>query len=350
MTGPRLRDGLARYRSAQPAARIRLNSNESPFPPPKSFYDRLQDRLGALEANRYPDGENSEIREALSRRHKSALLVGAGSNEMIFSLLLAYAGPGRRIGLFEPTYTMYSLIAKMIGSEVVSARRDEHFEVTEIDGLVAQAPDVVVLCSPNNPTGNADAPDLASRLATALPDSLIVIDEAYWEFSAGPDGSPDVDRADNVVSVRTFSKAWAMAAFRIGYALGSEQVLDGANSVLLPYHVTTLSQQAAAIALDYEEEMRDRVAVIVSERDRLRSSMEQLGEISVYPSEANFILFRPREAASTWQGLLDQGVLVRDCTTWPGLEGCLRVTVGTAEENSEFISALSRTQELQRSS
>ncbi|RIK10718.1 MAG: histidinol-phosphate transaminase [Acidobacteria bacterium] len=336
MTGPRLRDGLAPYRSAQPEARIRLNSNESPYPPPPEFFERLADAVADLEPNRYPDGANRELTAALAERHGADVLVGAGSNEMIFALLLAYAGPGRRVGIFEPTYTMYSLIAQMIGSDLVTQQRDARFEISDISGMVAEAPDVVVLCSPNNPTGNADSSGRAAELAEALPNSLVVVDEAYREFSAVPQASP---RPANLVSVRTFSKAWSMAAFRIGYALGDREVLDGAASVLLPYHVTTLSQQAAVIALDYEEEMRSRVARILEERERLERQMAQL-EITVYRSDANFILFRPEDAKSVWQELVNRGVLVRDCTEWPGVPGCLRVTVGTQDENSEFLATL----------
>lgn len=343
MTGPRLRDGLAPYRSAQPEARIRLNSNESPYPPPPEFIERLEALAGSLEPNRYPDGANLELTSALAKRYGTGVLVGAGSNEIIFSLLLAYAGPGRRIGVFEPTYTMYSLIARMIGSEVLTYQRDASFTISDTKGVRGDAPEVVMLCSPNNPTGNADPPGLAEELAEALPDSLIVIDEAYREFSTAPSVS---SRPANLVSVRTFSKAWSMAAFRIGYALGSQEILDGASSVLLPYHVTTFSQQAAAAALDYEDEMQSRVARILEERERLESAMASL-EMTVYPSDANFILFRLTDAKLAWQDLVDRGVLVRDCTAWPGVSGCLRVTVGTPDENSEFLAALTEAMERQ---
>lgn len=343
MTGPRLRDGLAPYRSAQPEARIRLNSNESPYPPPPEFSERLAVLAGSLESNRYPDGANRELTAALVERYGTGVLVGAGSNEIIFSLLLAYAGPGRRIAVFEPTYTMYSLIAGMIGSRVLTYQRDSSFTISDTSAVVADAPEVVVLCSPNNPTGNADPPGLAEELAEALPDSLVVIDEAYREFSTSPSIS---SRPANLVSVRTFSKAWSMAAFRIGYALGTQEILDGAASVLLPYHVTALSQQAAAIALDYEDEMQARVALILKERERLEYEMSY-PEITVYPSDANFILFRPPDANLLWQDLVDRGVLVRDCTAWPGVSGCLRVTVGTPDENSEFLTALAEAMEHQ---
>lgn len=346
MSGPRLREGLAPYRSAQPEARIRLNSNESPYPPPPEFIERLCTITASLEPNRYPDGANRELTSALASRYGTGVLVGAGSNEIIFSLLLAYAGPGRRVGIFQPTYTMYSLISRMIGSEVLTYQRDTNFTITDITGVIADGPDVVVLCSPNNPTGNADPPDLVEGLAASLPDSLIVVDEAYREFSTNPSCS---SRPGNLVSVRTFSKAWSMAAFRIGYALGCQEILDGAASVLLPYHVTTLSQQAAAIALDYEDEMRLRVARILKERERLEKEMASL-KMTVYPSEANFILFRPPDAKLAWQDLIDRGVLVRDCTAWPGAEGCLRVTVGTPEENSEFLVALTEAMERQGTS
>lgn len=342
MRGPRPGVELAPYDSARPDARICLNSNESPYPPPASFYTQLEERLARLEANRYPDRTCSSLREVLSDRCGSHVLVGAGSNQVIFALLLTYAGTGRKVGIFEPTYTLYASFARLIGSEIISVRRNSHFVVTDVDEMIAASPDAILLCSPNNPTGLLDPPGLVEELASSLPDALIIVDEAYREFALPEERQcRGTTLPSNAVSVRTFSKAWAMASFRVGYAIGAEEVLDPASGALFPYSVSALSQEAALIALEHENDMYERVSRIVAERDRLLSAMTSIPEITVYPSDANFILFRPPDARTLWSDLVEEGILIRDCSSWPGLEGCLRVTVGTPEENSEFMSALS---------
>ena len=199
------------------------------------------------------------------------------------------------------------------------------------------------LCSPNNPTGRADTPDEIATVAGRVP-GLLVVDEAYGQFA--PSSALELRAADpegtrHVVVVRTFSKTWSMAGARLGYLVADAEVVAGCESAALPYHLDTVTQLAGRLALDYVGEMDQRVASIAEERGRIAAGLAAL-PVETWPSDANFLLFRPtaRDPGPVWADLVSAGVLVRDCSTWPGLTGCLRVTVGLPEENDRFLAAL----------
>lgn len=368
---PRLRSSVAAispYRSSQIDCAVRLNTNESPYPPPESLLEQVADAARELEANRYPERSATALRDQLAAHFGAKpeqVITGSGSNEVIQSLLLAYGGEGRRVGIFDPTYQVYRLMAAVAGSEIVVVSRDRDFAVTSdaVDEMILARPDIVILCTPNNPTGGCDSAEVVRTLEAGLPDSLILIDEAYAEFAPHDFGGVAIESA-NVVSVRTFSKAWSLANFRVGFALGPSEVTEGASKVILPYHVNGLAQAAALLALHFEPEMRGRVARIRAERDRLFRAINALDHLVAFPSEANFVLFGPSGAGATahaevnrrdelddsarliWQLLIDDGVLVRDCTSWAGLTGCLRVTAGTPADGDVFVAALERSRNL----
>ncbi|HEY5245343.1 MAG TPA: aminotransferase class I/II-fold pyridoxal phosphate-dependent enzyme, partial [Acidimicrobiales bacterium] len=204
-------------------------------------------------------------------------------------------------------------------------------------------PEIVFLCSPNNPTGRAEPLALVREVVEAAP-GLVVVDEAYGQFS--PCSALDL-RAEagldsrGLAIVRTFSKTWAMAASRLGYAIADPAVIAGCEAVVLPYHLSAPTQVSGIVALRYRAEMEARVAIVAEERGRVAAALAEL-PVDSWPSDANFVLFRPRrlEAKEVWQALLDRGVLIRDCSGWDHLEGCLRVTVGTPKENDRFLRAL----------
>jgi histidinol-phosphate aminotransferase len=224
-------------------------------------------------------------------------------------------------------------------------REDDHSLTHEVvDRVLEEAePVVTFLCSPNNPTGRAEPEELIAYVLERAP-GLVVVDEAYGQFAERSaldlirDGAPGSER---LVVARTFSKTWSMAACRLGYMVGHPEVVSACEAVVLPYHLDAITQAAGVLALRHEPEMRDRVSSIVSERRRLATAMSGL-EVQSWPSDANFILFRPlrRDARQVWSDLLDEQVLIRDCSGWPGLTGCLRVTIGTPEENDIFVAAL----------
>ena len=339
---------MDKYHSPQVDVAVRLNTNESPLPVPPEWIQDVSDAVKNVAWNRYPDRSARPLREAIANRHgvsPNNVFVANGSNEVLQTLLLTYAGAGRTVATFEPTYQLHAHFARISGAKVVSGQRDADFELHESEirrVLETAQPEVIFLCSPNNPTGRLE-PRRNIEVVVANAPGLVIIDEAYAEFSDWS-ALELVTEHSNVVVTRTFSKTWSLAALRLGYAIASTRIVEELNTVVMPYHLDALKQVAGERALQYVEQMQSRVAGIVQERDRIADRLGQLG-IETWPSGANFILFRPISAESTgpeavWQKLLNAGVLVRDCSTWSGLDGCLRVTVGTPVENDLFLKAL----------
>jgi histidinol-phosphate aminotransferase len=341
-------DSLAGYHSPQVPVEVRLNTNESPLGPPAGWAAAFAEEIRGIEANRYPDRSAYELRAALGELHglgPERIFCANGSNEVLQCLLLAYGGPGRLAATFEPTYALHRFIAALTGTPVVSAPRDERFSV-DFDSakelLGEHAPAVTFLCSPNNPTGNADPIDLVERILGIAP-GLLVVDEAYGQFApASAAALQSLAEGDGLVVVRTFSKTWALAAARLGYLLADPEVVSACESVALPYHLSAFTQAAGRCALRFFDEMEARVAYIAEERGRVATALSGL-DVEQWPSDANFILFRPRgkPADVVWRALLERSVLVRDFSARPELPGCLRVSIGTAEENDRFLVALS---------
>lgn len=333
------------YHSPQVEVAVRLNTNESPFAPPAEWTARLGDIARAVAWNRYPDREAHELRAAIADRHGVSadnIVVANGSNEVIQAILLAYGGHGRSMAVFEPTYQMYSQIGRVTGTTVVRGVRRPDFSLDEdeIRRIAdAHSPAVTFVCTPNNPTGMVEPPDTLEAVVTAMP-GIIVVDEAYAEFASWS-AVPMVHEEGRVAVTRTFSKTLSLAALRVGYAVMPSWMARDVSLALLPYHLDAFSQAATLAALDYVEEMEARVRLVCAERERISRELIDLGA-TVWESGANFVLFRPQGpgASEVWSGLVDRSVLVRDCSGWEGLEGCLRVTVGTPEENDTFLSAL----------
>lgn len=337
-----LREG---YHSPQAEVAIRLNTNESPLPPPPGWLDSLAIELRQIPFNRYPDRSAVGLRQALAEFHgvqPEQVFCANGSNEVLQSLCLAYGGPGRSVAVFEPTYALHSHIAHLSSTAVVEGQRRPDFSL-DLDvarDLAAQrSPALTFLCSPNNPTGMTDDRSAVEAVLSFAP-GLVVVDEAYGQFSDWSALSL-VDEAKPLVVTRTFSKTWSMAAVRLGYLIGPAEVVSTLERVALPYHLDAVKQAAGRLALKFVGEMEERVGLIVRERQRVTAALGKL-PVTVWPSQANFVLFRPerRKGNEVWQELLERSVLVRDTSSWPGLSGCLRVTIGTPAENGAFLSAL----------
>jgi histidinol-phosphate aminotransferase len=337
---------LEGYHSPQLDVAVRLNTNESPFTPPPEFVERWVGELRDAPLNRYPDRAARDLRDALGKhlgQPTERLFCANGSNEVLQTLLLTYGGPGRRAAMFEPTYALHSHIARITGTEVVVGERRADFSV---DPDVARAlieehaPTIVFVCSPNNPTGTVEPSATIEALLAVEGEHLVVVDEAYGEFA--PWSALELVHDDRpLVVVRTYSKVWSMAALRLGFAVAPGWVVDELEKVVLPYHLAAATQIAGRLALDLGEEMDDRVARLVRERERMAGELAATDGVTVYPSGANFLLFRPAgDGHECWQRMVDRGVLVRDFSRWPRLEGCLRVTVGTPDENDVFLDAL----------
>jgi len=335
------------YGAPQLSVPVPLNTNENSHPLPPGLVQDIADaaRRAAAGLNRYPDREAGALRADLAAylgHGLSAKEVWAanGSNEILQQLLQAFAGPDATVLGFTPSYSMHELITRAVGGRFVDGRRAEDFSLSAAHA-VAEAerwrPDVVLLCSPNNPTGTALDLDVVSAVLSAT-SGMVVVDEAYAEFArAGTRSALSLlPTAPRLVVTRTMSKAFGMAGLRLGYLAAAAAVVDAVHLVRLPYHLSALSQAAARAALAHSSELLETVDLIKAQRDRLVTELAALG-LSVSPSDANFVLFGGLpDAGQVWSKLLERGVLVRDV----GIPGWLRVTAGTAAETSAFLAAL----------
>ena len=357
MARPSVRDDVALmdgYHSPQVEVRVRLNTNEAPDPPPEAFAESLAVAMRGIAWNRYPDRGATALRARIAEVEGAEVpggigaanvFVANGSNEVLQTICLAYGGAGRTVLTHEPTYALHSHIARVCGTEVVEgARRDDFtLDVDDVvERVVALRPAITFLCSPNNPTGRLEDIDTVRSVLDAVEsvDGLLVVDEAYGQFSPWSALSL-VDEDRSVVVSRTYSKTWSAAALRLGYLVGPTWCIEELDKVVLPYHLDAIKQLAGLLALDHLDEMRARVARLVEQRGRVAAALDEL-EVDQWPSAANFILFRPRHRSGddVWAELVERSVLVRNCASWPGLTDCLRITLGTPDENDEFLAAL----------
>ena len=341
---------LEGYHSPQVDVRVRLNTNESPVEPPAAWRDAFAAEMSRVQWHRYPDRAAHDLRAEIAAQHgvePAQVFAANGSNEVLQTILLTFAGPGRTVCTFEPTYQLHAHIARLTGATVCETDRASDFTLDLSSALAAierDRPSVTFLCSPNNPTGLVEpASNVRAVLeaVTALPTpGLLVVDEAYAQF-ADWSALDLLDEETPVVVSRTFSKTWSMAGTRLGYVVGPAWFVGELDKVILPYHLDAAKQIAGRLALRFVGEMEQRVQQIVSERERIQRAFDTL-PVDHFPSGANFVLFRPRTLTGkqVWQGLLDRSVLIRDCSSWPRLDDCLRVTIGTPDENDAFLTAL----------
>jgi histidinol-phosphate aminotransferase len=338
---PGLRE-VGPYDSPQLEVAVRLNTNECPLPLPIGFSDDLAAAVRDLPLHRYPDGRMLALREALAARTGhgvDGVWTANGSNEILTQLLLAYGGAGRRAAVFEPTYLLHRRLCWLTQTKIAERRLEPPFAIDgeAIAWAGSAGAHVVFVCSPNNPTGNTQTLDAIRSLASAT-DGLVIVDEAYVEFG-GDSALPLISEFSNVAVVRTFSKAFALAGARIGYVLAAPVVVEDLERVRLPYHMSALTQAAGMAALRHTDEAAAALDAIRVERDRIVDALGGIDGATVFPSQANFVLFQPPGDAKTlWRSLLDRGVLVRDLTEV--VPNALRVTAGTTHEVDLFLKAL----------
>ena len=306
--------------------------------------EELASTIRDLPLNRYPDGHMRRLLAeiaAASMHPAEGVWAANGSNEVLTQLLQAYGGPGRRAAVFEPTYLLHSRLARLTHTEVEHLALPADFVLgdTQVATVVAAAPNVVFVCSPNNPTGNAQPLSAIVGIAQSLPNALVIVDEAYGEFAPAASAQALIATNPNIAITRTFSKAFALAGARIGYLLSTPQVIADVERVRLPYHLSALTQAAGIVALHHREEASALLGAIRVQRDRISRELRTIPRVTVYPSDANFVLFVPPvEAGAVWQGLLDRGVLVRDLSAV--VPNALRVTAGTERETDQFLTAI----------
>ena len=336
------------YHSPQIEVDVRLNTNESPEPPPAEFAATVAAAVAEVDWHRYPVRAATELRTRIGALHgvgPEQIFAANGSNEVLQTLLLTYGGPGRTAAMFEPTYALHSHLSRITATTVAEGERGPGFalDLDEAERVIGtHRPSVTFLCSPNNPTGVVDSQDEIRTVLRLVEETggLLCVDEAYGQF-ADHSATALLGPETPLVVSRTYSKTWAMAAARLGYLIGPSWVIAELEKVVLPYHLDAMTQIAGTVALDYLDAMNARVAALVEERGRLVDLMAAL-PIEIWPSGANFVLFRPTtvDGLEVWQQLAERSVLVRDCSSWPRLDGCLRVTVGTAAEDDRFLNAL----------
>ncbi|MGO1544759.1 MAG: histidinol-phosphate transaminase [Gulosibacter sp.] len=339
--------GIAPYGAPQEPVRISINVNENPYSVPEEVATHVIQHIARSlpGLNRYPDREFVELREKLAQYlghgiSREQVWAANGSNEVLQQLMQVFAGPGRTVMGFNPTYSMYPLIARGVGSEWIGAERDSDFEIspeTARKAVALHQPDVLILCSPNNPTGTALSLETIAAAYDAAP-GIVIVDEAYAEFR--PDGMPSalelLPGRPRLVISRTMSKAFAYAGARLGYFAADAAVADAVRLVRLPYHLSAITQAAASGALDYSDLMLAQVDLIREQRDRLVEEIAKLG-YRVYPSASNFVMFTGVENPNEmFEEFYRRSILIRD----NGIPGCLRVTAGTEAETTAFLDAL----------
>ena len=335
--------GVTPYGAPQLDVGVRLNTNEMPFAPPEEFSKRLAERVAAVSLHRYPDRRAWALRTALGEQvglPPERVWAANGSNEILLQLFQAYGGAGRKILLSLPGYSAHPLIARVAATETMELDLAEDFTLPPelAAGAVSRLrPDIVCLANPNNPTGATVGLDTVRALHDSS-EALVIVDEAYVEFG-GTSAVELLDDLPRLAVCRTFSKAWRLAGLRLGYLLAAEWVIDDLRKVRLPYHLDALTQEAGLVALELSDTLAGDVSAICNERDRVYAQMRSIGGITVWPSAGNFLLFRS-DVPDLFARLLDHGVLVRDFSDKPRLAGCLRVSIGTRDEDDAFLSAL----------
>lgn len=344
---------LSPYGAPQIDVPVRLNTNENPYNLSDELQSALLDEISRClkVLNRYPDRDAIALREALASSinasngtdvDSASIWAANGSNEIIQTILLAFEGGA--LG-FEPSYSMHPLISKVVGKNWISIPRDNNFEIGESQiekAISATETKIIFITTPNNPTGTSTSLELISKVASAIESrqGLVVVDEAYGEFSKNPSAITLIKRHPNVLVSKTMSKAFAFAGARLGYLIADPKVIEALQLVRLPYHLSALTQAAALAAISKQSSLSKDVERLREAREEVAKEINSMG-LQSYPSEANFLLFSGfiDSSVKLWEELLNRGVLVRDV----GIAGHLRVTIGTRAENRAFLDALRET-------
>jgi histidinol-phosphate aminotransferase len=335
---------LARYHLETEAVDIKLNQNENPYDLPPGIKDEIAEFCRKRPFNRYPNFVPEALKAKLSGYSgvpAGGIVVGNGSNEMLLVLLLSLAGQGKDVILCQPTFTVYRLLAGGLGAieRTVFLKNDLSFDVKKICEAASQYPhSLMVLCSPNNPTGcSLTESDIKAILKAHT--GFLVLDQAYVEFG-GYNAVPLLKDNPNLIIARTFSKAFSGAGLRLGYVLGTPDVVQEISKIKLPYNINFFSEHVAQVLLDNADMLKPRVQELSARRDSLFRFLRSMPLDAVYPSAANFILLRAKRKDELFSFLKTKSILVRDVSAYPMLENCLRVNVGSEEETGTFESAV----------
>lgn len=336
---------LAKYHLEPEETSIKLNQNENPFDWPAAIKNEVAEFCRTRPWNRYPDFIPQALRESLAAYtgvSADGIIVGNGSNEMLLVLLLTFMGTNVPVIICQPTFTVYRLLVNGLGGreERILLNPDLSFNVEAIIERARALPgSLLILCTPNNPTGGA-LTEADLRAILCVHTGIFICDQAYIEFG-GYNAIPLLAEYPNLIITRTFSKAFSAAGLRLGYLLGAPALIAEINKIKLPYNVNVFSDSIARSALRHTAILSERVALLRAERDAQYLFLRAQPFDAVYPSVANFILVRTVRKKELFEFLKKQGILIRDVSAYPMLEGCLRISVGTPDENSALRSAIS---------
>lgn len=336
--------GLVPYDPKYLPAEAFLSANENPSDVEQEIRHEARREVGRVHLNRYPDPLANELRDMIAEANgldRDQVLMGNGGDELLFDLALAWGGPGRTFLNMPPTFSVYENNARLTNTAVVNVPRRADYSIDE-DAVVERASrgdvDYLIVTSPNNPTGELASEQFVARLLDAT-DALVMVDEAYFEFSRRT-VRPLLAQHKNLVILRTFSKAFSLAGVRMGYLLGDAEVVREFIKVRQPYSVDAVAQAIARAVFRNRAKFERGILRIIEERSRVFGELSAVPGVTAYPSDANYILFKVADAGEVWKKLYAKGVLVRDFSSAPFLENCLRVTVGSPKENDEFLAAL----------
>ncbi len=324
------------YEAKEIPCRVKLDANESPFD-----HQEVLGKIKGIPTNRYPDPEGKALKREAAKRwrvRQSQILLGNGSDELIYYLIATFGGP---VLFPEPTFSMYGIIGRALGEEIIGVRlsKDMDLDLPGMEDAVRKhRPKLIFLSIPNNPTGNCFSSEKVLRI-TGMTKGIVVIDEAYQPFSSRRGYIPLLRDMENMVIMRTLSKI-GFASLRAGFLIASEEIIREVNKVRLPFNVNSLTQRAALEVFRKWPGIMKEAEKIVRERDALLRGLDSLEGVRAWPSEANFILFQVKDARRIWKALLREGVLIRDMTET--FKDALRVTVGTEGENRFFLKRLKK--------
>lgn len=342
---PRVRQ-LRAYSLTPERGAVKINQNENPWDAPARLREETWRRLRERQWSRYPDFVPASLHEklaAFAHWRADGVIAGNGSNELIQALLMVTVSEGKRVLISEPTFALYKQITTVLGGDIISVPLTSQlsFDVQAMKRAIETGqPEVTIICSPNNPTGcRMNEDDLMMLLEASH--GLVAVDEAYFEF-AGKSVVPLLEHYANLVVFRTFSKAMAMAALRVGYLLAAPALAREIGKAVLPYNLNAFSLTAAEVAVEmFETEIQPLIEKIVAERERLLAELKRLEGLTPVASQANFMVVHSRiEPRRLFNDLLERGILIRDVSAYPMLENYCRISVGTPAENDLLLAAL----------
>lgn len=335
--------GFKNYEVENVPYKYKMDANETPFELPEEVMKNIEDIVKSTRVNIYPDPTAEKLREELARYCSVTpknIFVGNGSDEIIHLIMLAFVDKGDTVLYPHPSFAMYSIYSKIAGANEIAVNLDEDYTYNVerfAEAVERYKPKLVFLCNPNNPTGSViDEEDIIRIIEKAK--GIVIVDEAYFEFY-GKTLVPYIDRFENLIVLRTLSKAFGIAGLRVGYALSNGEIVKYLNLVKSPYNLNSLSQRIALEVLK-SGVLKERVNYIINEREKLVKELNKINGIKVYPSHANFVLCKFENANDVHKRLVERGILVRNFSNVKGLEGTLRITVSSADANDYLINAL----------